>query len=279
VNIAALAKDIANAPDKKKVTVQAIIKQAAGDLKNVQAKVAGLPNGKSIDVKAPTKTAQAALKDLGYKIKTVDGSNGKTVRITAPNRTPITQVQAIQSRINSLTGKTVTVTVKYSTLGQPYVAPKADGGIVQYANGGIRRMAGRVKAFANGAEQHIAQIAKAGEMRLWAEPGTYPGEAYIPLAPSKRKRSEEILETVARFFGGAVVYPQRALSTFANGGIRNSAPSVARTRSTAAPTAAALVGGDLNLTMTGAPMTPGAALSDALFELRRIRRGGAHATS
>jgi hypothetical protein len=52
---------------------------------------------------------------------------------------------------------------------------------------------------------------------------------------------------------------------------------VARTRTTAAPAAAALVGGDLNLTMTGAPMTPGEALGEALFELRRIRRGGAHA--
>ncbi|MDV6291261.1 hypothetical protein R2F25_38265 [Streptomyces sp. UP1A-1] len=45
-----------------------------------------------------------------------------------------------------------------------------------------------------------------------------------------------------------------------------------------ATAAAALVGGDLNLTMTGAPMTPGDALNNALFELRRIRRGGAHAT-
>ncbi|MFI5990293.1 hypothetical protein ACIBAC_00365 [Streptomyces sp. NPDC051362] len=274
VDIAALAADIASAPNKKKVTVQAIIKQAAGDLKNVQQKVAGLPKGKSIDVKAPTKTAQAALKDLGYKIKTVDGSHGKTVRITAPNKGPIAQVQAIQGKINSLTGKTVHVTVKYSTLGKPYVAPKADGGIVKYANGGIRAMAGRVKAFANGAEQHIAQIAKAGEMRLWAEPETYPGEAYIPLAPGKRKRSEAILDTVAKFFGGAVVYPKRAVSSFADGGVRTSTRSSSvRARGAVAQAAAALVGGDLNLNI-GAVDNTGTALDDAMFELRRIRLGG-----
>ena len=37
-------------------------------------------------------------------------------------------------------------------------------------------------------------------MRLWAEPET-GGEAYIPLAPSKRPRSTAILEEVERKFG------------------------------------------------------------------------------
>lgn len=288
VDIGALASDIAAAPDKKRVTVQAIVKQAAGELKDVQAKVVSLPKGKSIDVKAPTKTAQKALSDLGYKIRTVDGSNGKTVRITAPNKTAISQVQAIQGKINALTGKTVTVTVKYNSQGKPsVVSGHADGGIMKYANGGIHRfganVGARLKAFANGAEQHIAQVARAGEMRLWAEPETAPGEAYIPLAPTKRKRSEEILNWVADFFGGTVVYPDRAIKQFANGAVAlNSSVSrtaaISRRASSAQSAAAALVGGDLNLTMTSAPMTPSQALSDAMFELRRIRLGGAHAT-
>ncbi|MFM9634498.1 MULTISPECIES: hypothetical protein [Streptomyces] len=279
VNIAALAQDIANAPDKKKVTVQAIIKQAAGDLKNVQDKVAGLPKGKSIDVKAPTKTAQAALKDLGYKIKNVDGANGKTVRITAPNKTPLAQVQAIQTKINGLTGRTVNVTVQYTESGKPAVVrTHADGGIVHYANGGIRAATNRIKAFAAGAERHIAQIGRPGEIRVWNEPET-KGEAYIPLAPGKRKRSEAILERVAEMFGGQVVYfAQGALRQYAAGGVRSSSTSTTRPRASTALASTPLVGGDLNLTMTGAPMTPGDALSDALFELRRIRRGGAHAT-
>lgn len=65
--------------------------------------------------------------------------------------------------------------------------------------------------FADGSEDHRAQIAKAGDMRLWAEPET-GGEAYIPLAKSKRSRSTDILGTVANNFG-------YNLTPYANGGI------------------------------------------------------------
>ncbi|MEU1221249.1 hypothetical protein [Streptomyces microflavus] len=279
-SLQALVSDLAKAPNNKKVTVQTLVKQAVTDLTGVRDKVVALPAGKKLKMEAPTKLAQQELKDLGYKVRDL---KGKKIEITAPNATALEQVQSIQSRINGLTGKTVTVTVKYSTQGKPYVSGHADGSIVKYAEGGIRSMTGRVKAFANGTERHIAQIARAGEMRLWAEPETYPGEAYIPLAPSKRKRSEEILDTVANFFGGKVIYPGRGVQQYANGAValhrslslRSSTP-----RAAAVPTAnTSLIGGDLNLTMTGSPMSPSEALGDALFELRRIRRGGAYATA
>ncbi|MDI3102028.1 hypothetical protein QJ054_33880 [Streptomyces sp. AN-3] len=277
-SISALAQDIAAAPDKKKVTVQAIIQKATGDLKSVQTQVAGM-KGKSIEVKAPTKTAQDALKDLGYKIENVD-KGGKKVRITAPTSDALSNVQRIQGAINGLTGRTVHVTVQYSESGKPSVVrTHADGGIVHYANGGIRAATNRIRAFAAGAERHIAQIGKPGEIRIWNEPET-KGEAYIPLSPAKRKRSEAILNRVAQMFGGQVVYfAQGALRQYASGGVRSTnASSPVRSVPSTATAAAALVGGDLNLTMTGAPMTPGDALNNALFELRRIRRGGAHAT-
>ncbi|NJP24466.1 hypothetical protein FLW53_09640 [Microbispora sp. SCL1-1] len=76
-------------------------------------------------------------------------------------------------------------------------------GVLQNANGNILMANGGVLSFAGGAEQHIAQIAGPGT-RIWAEPETQ-GEAYIPLAPSKRARSEEILSKVADMFGGAFV--------------------------------------------------------------------------
>jgi hypothetical protein len=67
-----------------------------------------------------------------------------------------------------------------------------------YANGGI--------------ENHIAQIAKpSSTLRVWAEPET-GGEAYIPLAASKRSRSTAILDEVANKFG---------YELYAKGGIRN----------------------------------------------------------
>ncbi|KZM75742.1 phage tail tape measure protein [Nocardia terpenica] len=56
------------------------------------------------------------------------------------------------------------------------------------------------RLFADGGEHHVAQIADAGEMRVWAEPET-GGEAYIPLSAAKRARSTSILRQVADRFG------------------------------------------------------------------------------
>jgi phage-related protein len=60
------------------------------------------------------------------------------------------------------------------------------------------------KGFARGTEDHRAQIAHPNQPRLWAEPET-GGEAYIPLAPSKRPRSARILRDVAERFGYGLI--------------------------------------------------------------------------
>jgi len=60
-----------------------------------------------------------------------------------------------------------------------------------------------------GTENHIAQIAPAGVVRVWAEPET-GGEAYIPLSAAKRPGSEAVLATVARQFDMAVVKMDKA---------------------------------------------------------------------
>jgi hypothetical protein len=64
---------------------------------------------------------------------------------------------------------------------------QANGGILKFAAGGMT-------------ENRIAQIAPAGAMRLWAEPET-GGESYIPLAPSKRKRSMAIWQKTGELLG------------------------------------------------------------------------------
>ncbi len=87
-----------------------------------------------------------------------------------------------------------------------------------------RRDAATAGRFAEGGirESHVAQIAKAGEWRVWAEPET-GGEAYIPLARSKRAQSLPIWEETGRRLG---------VEGFANGGVvpamatRSSAPVV-----------------------------------------------------
>jgi TP901 family phage tail tape measure protein len=105
----------------------------------------------------------------------------------------------------------------------------ADGSIA-YANGGV-------EAYANGGtrgEKHVAQIARPqGPFRVWAEPET-GGEAYIPLALSKRARSKAILAKTAQIMGLSVVDHKgdtvssaipggaagKPIEAFANGGIR-----------------------------------------------------------
>jgi hypothetical protein len=81
----------------------------------------------------------------------------------------------------------------------------ASGAVVDYyANGGIDNLPASLKHFASGSENHVAQIAPAGSYRVWAEPET-GGEAYIPLAQSKRVQSELILAETARRFGDTLV--------------------------------------------------------------------------
>lgn len=82
-------------------------------------------------------------------------------------------------------------------------------GSISFDIGGIfsRNALGSISHHAAGSnEKHTAQIAPGGAWRIWAEPET-GGEAYIPLAPSKRRRSEAILGEVSDRFGLMLIDP------------------------------------------------------------------------
>jgi len=109
-------------------------------------------------------------------------------------------VQALTGKLNGATTSIVRIVDGYArklaaglnpilkaTGNKPITFGK--GGIATYARGGL--------------ENHVAQIAPAGALRIWAEPET-GGEAYIPLAASNRARSKAITEAVVRRFGGDV---------------------------------------------------------------------------
>lgn len=66
-----------------------------------------------------------------------------------------------------------------------------EGSITHYAGGGTH-------------EKHVAQIANAGDMRVWAEPET-GGELYAPLAPAKRQRSMSLITQQLSEWGYDVV--------------------------------------------------------------------------
>ncbi|MGI5161385.1 hypothetical protein [Microbispora sp. CA-102843] len=120
----------------------------------------------------------------------LDKLRDKTVKVMADTSKA---ESAIKTLINKFNGYKIVTQVDTKT-GRSYTTTvkEADGGVVEYyAGGGLR-------------EAHVAQIAPAGAMRVFAEPES-GGEAYIPLAASKRARSLDILATVADMFGQQLV--------------------------------------------------------------------------
>jgi TP901 family phage tail tape measure protein len=198
--------------------VDAKTQQAMGDLAAVQAKVKST-KGRTFTMSALTGEARSQLEALGFKIK---NTKGKKVTITVPTGGQKAAVDALAAAIRALHDKSVSVTTTFVTKGsKSAVAPahrdygaQANGSILSfYADGGMR-------------ENHVAQIARKGSWRVWAEDET-GGEAYIPLAASKRPRSRQIAAETVKRLGGAVQW-------FAGGGI----PGFTYT-----PTGAAVLGG------------------------------------
>lgn len=146
-------------------------------------KVYGIPDTKQVELLASTAAATAAIDQFVAKY------NG--IKITA------------DLFLDSSGGDKGLAASAARYTGQAYAQlAQADGGKVNfYANGGR--------------ENHVAQFARAGTMRVWAEPET-GGEYYIPMAASKRGRSTQILAAAAAEMGFGLA-PGGAQS-FANGG-------------------------------------------------------------
>lgn len=196
---AALDALIAKKMPGKDVPVSAATAKALADLNAVQRKVAAT-HGKSIPMTALTGGAEAALKGLGFKVTHMKGGR---VTVTLPTGGPAAAAAAIQRYINNLHGKTVTnyvnsiVTTTKKSVHE--VVGNANGSIVSYyADGGMH-------------ESHVAQIARKGTYRVWAEDEA-GDEAYIPLNPAKRGRSRQIAAQTVSRLGGAVAW-------YANGGL------------------------------------------------------------
>ncbi|MCY0922564.1 MULTISPECIES: phage tail tape measure protein [unclassified Streptomyces] len=197
----ALIAKISQTPGAKHVAVSSSTAATIASLETVKTAIANVPGGKSVVVSAPTDAARQELLNLGFSIDAVPGS--KNVSVTVPTGAATSGAATIQGAINSIYGRTVTVTTVHNDIFRtsqergpgPWADGyrfNADGGILTYASGGIR-------------ENHVAQIARGGEWRVWAEDET-EGEAYIPFASGKRARSKAILDQVAHRFGGEVTY-------------------------------------------------------------------------
>lgn len=153
------------------------------------------------DTKIGTPEMEKARRELGLlKGDVNDVPDNKDVKTSAPGADKARgQIQGLDRDINKLNGKKVGIELEAKArnviedIQNLFSNMFADGGVVEYfAGGGLR-------------ENHVAQIAPAGAMRMWAEPET-GGEAYIPLAKSKRNRSRAIADETVDRLGGTVLW-------------------------------------------------------------------------
>jgi TP901 family phage tail tape measure protein len=168
--------------------------QVIADLERVRQKVEGVPPGKSISMRAVTAEAEQDLVALGYKVEHMkDG----TVKVTVPVSDAFNSTTAIQSYIDQIKGRSVSIRVNTDFYtsgvgpygGKPLPMPQAAGSVITMASGGVT-------AAASGLTTRQAMVAN--RPILWAEAGP---EAYIPLSASRRARSTALLSEVADQFG------------------------------------------------------------------------------
>lgn len=199
-----LADRILTMPTPKTI-FQGDITDLDGKIKSAQAHVNSLKQKQKTAVGADKKQLDAQVTAAQRKVNSL--KQQKVLALMAINKTG-GAVAAAKSAIGSLHDRVINITSVFKTSGTPstfmasHPKPNANGGLTQ--NG--------VRYFANGGENHVAQIAPGGQWRVWAEPETQ-GEAYIPLAPSKRGRSREIAEETVRRLGG------KGIAWKADGGI------------------------------------------------------------
>uniref|UniRef100_A0AAU2V7Y0 Phage tail tape measure protein n=1 Tax=Streptomyces sp. NBC_00003 TaxID=2903608 RepID=A0AAU2V7Y0_9ACTN len=209
-----LLDQLGTVPNGKNVTVTAETAATIASLQAVQTAIYATPGSKTVTVYAPTEAARTALLGLGFTISSIPGS--KDVTVTVPTGGAVSAASSIQGAIDSVHGKTVTIGVSYSYSPYVNVGPPPPKNPYMNADGNLYPAPGRLLAFADGGmrEDHVAQIARGGDLRIWAEPET-EGESYIPHARSKRPRSRRIAEETVRRLGG----DPSGIQWYANGGV------------------------------------------------------------
>ena len=200
----ALAQAAAEA-DKQSVSIG--VKVTGADVANrqvvdVHKALAGIPG---------LTTAQLAVSGAATSKVDADALRASILAIPESKRTQVLSafdkggVNAAYAALNAIDGKVATTYIRtvreVTTINRELQRSAGRGAAPQLesANGNIFHFFGN-----GGFESHHAQIAPAGAMRIWAEPET-GGEAYIPLATSKRRRSEELLAEVADIFGKQLI--------------------------------------------------------------------------
>jgi len=162
---------------------------------NLAAALFAVPEQVVTTVATPgAKLSKQEADDLNAALEGID-PEVKSEIITVANRDGYDIAMDLLRKADGRTAtSTINIVTRLSTIGvsstpiKGRVLPEAHGGVVDYyASGAIR-------------ENHVAQIAPAGAWRVWAEDET-GGESYIPLHPSKRRRSLDIWQETGRRLG------------------------------------------------------------------------------
>ncbi|WP_298773424.1 phage tail tape measure protein [uncultured Rhodococcus sp.] len=185
-------------PDSKIITTEALTDESMAHLESLGIKTRELPDGE-VEVYAETKEATRALEDWLMR----NGHREVVVQM---------QLQRIAD-VNS------TAPAWSAQRAQDYFGvTQADGSVRSRADGMID-----TAHIQQGSGQGIYTKSPLGPVQ-YAE-GETQWEAYIPGAPSKRKRSEAILQDVARRFGFGLVRPDAI--KMADGGVVESFTGIA----------------------------------------------------
>ncbi|MGP6175444.1 tape measure protein [Corynebacterium sp. A21] len=170
-----------------------------------------------------TDTSDENMKRLGtLGVTTTTLPDGKVV-ITDNATETSSRIKRILSPelINTVSEHTVNIVRNIKDI---FTSGNSEGNVYSevkaFADGGVDRAVERRRRSTH-EPAHTAHIAPAGSYRVFAESET-GGEAYIPLAPSKRDRSEKILANVASRFGYTLNGEDGEVRAFANGGVTDS---------------------------------------------------------
>jgi TP901 family phage tail tape measure protein len=138
---------------------------------------------------------KAQLDAIGLSVQNIPGTKSVTVSVSTNQPPPVVIPLVIKRQATSWDRDANGVP---DSIQAP--SKQANGSVLEfYAGGGVR-------------ENHVAQIARQGTWRVWAEEAAGP-EAYIPLAHNKRTRSRAITEEVVRRLGG------KSVDWYADGGL------------------------------------------------------------
>ncbi|WP_432185384.1 phage tail tape measure protein, partial [Streptomyces tendae] len=92
-------------PDKKTIKVDALGSEAKKELEDIGYKIELIPGTREYKITAPTKAAREQLDQLIGTMSQVPGS--KSVKVDAKTQQAITDLQAVQSKVQSTKGKTI----------------------------------------------------------------------------------------------------------------------------------------------------------------------------